>query len=76
MCYITNMAVRELGNFPTAGKLDRDRTRPLIERTYRVVPLKDGTFAVEIAITGTWPTTTARTFANEAEAEAWIVRHY
>jgi nitrous oxide reductase accessory protein NosL len=65
MCYITNMA----------------RTRPLIERTYRVVPLKDGTFAedgtfvVEIAITGTWPTTTARAFATEAEAEAWIARH-
>jgi hypothetical protein len=76
MCYITNMAVRELGNFPTAVKSDRDRTRPLIERTYRVVPLKDGTFAVEIAITGTWPTTTARAFANEAEAEAWIDRHY
>jgi hypothetical protein len=76
MCYITNMAVRELGNFPTVGKSDRNRTRPLIERTYRVVPLKDGAFAVEIAITGTWPTTTARTFANEAEAEAWIVRHY
>ena len=74
MCYITNMAVRELGSFPTVGKLDRDRTRPLIERTYRVVPLKDGTFAVEIAITGTYPTTTARAFATEAEAEAWIAR--
>jgi hypothetical protein len=31
MCYVTNMA----------------KTRPLIERTYRVVPLKDGTFVVE-----------------------------
>ena len=65
MCYVTNMA----------------KTRPLIERTYRVVPLNDGTFAedetfvVEIAITGTWPTTTARAFATEAEAEAWIARH-
>jgi hypothetical protein len=65
MCYITNMA----------------KTRPLIERTYRVVPLKDGTFAedgtfvVEIAVTGTWPTKTARAFATEAEAEAWIARN-
>jgi hypothetical protein len=58
MCYITNMA----------------RTRALIEKTYRVVRLKDGTFAVEIAITGTYPTTTARAFATEAEAEAWIAR--
>ena len=62
MCYIINMA----------------KTRSLIERTYRVVPLKDGTFAVEIAITGTRPTTAAKTFATEAEAEAeaeaWIAR--
>jgi hypothetical protein len=58
MCYITHMA----------------KTRPLIKRTYRVVPLKDGTFAVEIAVTGTRPTTAARAFATEAEAEAWIAR--
>jgi hypothetical protein len=75
MYYITNMVVRELGNFPTVRKLDRGRTRPLIERTYRVVLVKDGTFVVEIAITETWPTTTARAFATEAEAEAWIARH-
>jgi hypothetical protein len=50
------------------------KTRALIERTYRVVPLKDGTFAVEIAVTGTRPTTTAKVFATEAEAEAWIER--
>ena len=43
-------------------------TRPLIEKTYRVIPLKDGTFAVEIFITGTRPTTTARAFITEAEA--------
>jgi len=58
MCYIIQMA----------------KTRPLIKRTYRVVPLKDGTFAVEIAVTGTRPTTAARAFATAAEAEAWIVR--
>jgi hypothetical protein len=58
MCYVTNMA----------------KTRPLIERTYRVVPLTDGTFAVEIAVTGTRPTTAARAFPTAAEAEAWIAR--
>jgi hypothetical protein len=58
MCHITNMA----------------KTRPLIEKTYRLVSLKDGTFAVEIAIKGSRPTTTARAFATEAEAEAWIAR--
>jgi len=58
MCYIIQMA----------------KTRPLIKTTYRVVPLKDGTFAVEIAVTGTRPTTAARAFATAAEAEAWIVR--
>ena len=58
MCYITHMA----------------KTRPLIETTYCVVPLKDGTFAVEIAVTGTRPTTAARAFATEADAEAWIAR--
>jgi hypothetical protein len=59
MCYITDAA----------------KTRPLIEKTYRVIPLKDGMFAVEISITGTRPTTTARDFITEAEAEAWIARH-
>jgi hypothetical protein len=58
MCYIIEMA----------------KTRALIERTYRVVPLKDGTFAIEIAVTGTRPTTAAKVFATEAEAEAWIAR--
>jgi hypothetical protein len=56
MCYIIQMA----------------NTRALIERTYRVIPLKDGTFAIEIAVTGTRPTTVAKVFATEAEA--WIAR--
>ena len=50
------------------------KMRALIERTYRVVPLKDGTFAIEIAVTGTRPTTAAKVFATEPEAEAWIAR--
>jgi hypothetical protein len=59
MCYIVLMA---------------KTLRALIERTYRVVPLKDGTFAIEVAVTGTRPTTAAKVFASEAEAEAWIAR--
>jgi hypothetical protein len=59
MCYIILMA---------------KTLRALIERTYRVVPLKDGTFAIEVAVTGTRPTTAAKVFASEAEAEAWIAR--
>ena len=59
MCYIVLMA---------------KTLRALIERTYRVVPLKDGTFAIEVVVTATRPTTTAKVFATEAEAEAWIAR--
>jgi hypothetical protein len=50
------------------------RTHPHAEATYRVVPLKDGTFGVEVVIPETYPTTVSA-FATEAEAEAWIARH-
>jgi hypothetical protein len=50
------------------------RRRPIVQKIYRVVLRKDGTFVVEIDIPGTWPTTTAQTFLTEAEAEAWIER--
>ena len=58
MCHITTMA----------------RTHPHAEATYRVIPLKDGTFGVEVVIPETYPTTVSP-FATEAEAEAWIARH-
>jgi hypothetical protein len=48
--------------------------RPIVQVIYRVVPLKDGTFAVEIDIPGTWPTKTAQSFLTEVEAEDWIER--
>jgi hypothetical protein len=48
--------------------------RPIVQVIYRVVPLKDGMFAVEIDIPGTWPTKTAQSFLTEAEAAAWIER--
>ena len=50
------------------------RPRPIVQVIYDVVPRKDGTFAVKIDIPGTWPTTTAKSFSTEAEAEAWIER--
>ena len=39
--------------------------RPIVQVIYRVVPLKDGAFVVEIDIPGTWPTKTAQTFSTE-----------
>ena len=50
------------------------RIHPHAEATYRVVPLKDGTFGVEVVVPETYPTTVTK-FATEAEAEAWIIRH-
>jgi hypothetical protein len=50
------------------------RPLPIVQVIYRVVPLKDGRFAVQIDVPGTWPTTTAQTFSTQVEAEAWIER--
>jgi hypothetical protein len=50
------------------------RIHPHAEATYRTVPLKDGTFGVEVVIPETYPTTIT-TFSTEADAEAWITRH-
>ena len=50
------------------------RPHPHAEATYRIVPLKDGAFGVEVVIPGTSPTTVT-SFATEADAEVWITRH-
>lgn len=50
------------------------RTHPHAEASYRVIPLGDGSFGVEVSIPESYPTTVTR-FAGEAEAEAWIARH-
>jgi hypothetical protein len=42
--------------------------------SYRTVPLKDGTFGVEISIPGTYPTTMS-SFATESKAQEWIAKH-
>jgi hypothetical protein len=47
------------------------RVHPHAEATYRVIPLQDGGFGVEVAIPNTFPTTVSR-FPTEAAAEAWI----
>jgi hypothetical protein len=49
------------------------RTHPHAEATYRVIPLEDGGFGVEVEIPNTYPTTVSR-FATEAEAEKWIAQ--
>jgi hypothetical protein len=42
--------------------------------SYRTVPLKDGTFGVEISIPGTHPTTMS-SFETESKAQEWIAGH-
>jgi hypothetical protein len=47
---------------------------PHLEAVYRVIPLDDGKFAVEVAIPGTHPTKVTG-LDTQAAAEAWIERH-
>ncbi len=49
------------------------RMHPHAEATYRVIPLPDGTFNVEVGIPDRYPTTVSN-FADEAAAEAWIAQ--
>ena len=51
------------------------KTHPHAEATYRVIPLGDGSFGVEVKIPETYPTTVSK-FATEADAEAWITDHH
>jgi hypothetical protein len=50
------------------------KLHPHAEAIYKVVPLVDGTFGVEVVVPDTFPTH-IRGFATEAEAEAWIAAH-
>ena len=47
---------------------------PHINATYKVVPLKDKTFGVEVSVPGASPTTVS-SFATKADAERWIENH-
>jgi hypothetical protein len=50
------------------------RSHPHAEATYRVIPVQNGAFEVEVTIPESSPTKVSP-FASEAAAEAWIARH-
>ena len=50
------------------------RTHPQPEATYRVIPIDDGAFAVEVSIPERHPAKVSP-FATKADAEAWIADH-
>jgi len=50
------------------------KTHPHAEATYRVIPLEDGSFGVEVSIPENFPTT-VKPFGTEADAETWIAEH-
>ena len=50
------------------------RTHPHAKTTYRVIPIGDGAFAVEVSIPTSHPATIS-TFATKPDAEAWIAEH-
>jgi hypothetical protein len=51
-----------------------DKRHPHADATYRVLRRDDASFAVEVSIQDTAPTTVSA-FATKAEAEAWIAGH-
>ena len=51
-----------------------DRTHPHTDATYRILQQEDESFAVEVAIPGSYPTM-VKSFASTAAAEGWIARH-
>ena len=50
------------------------RTHPHADATYRVIPIEDRAFAVEVTIPETRPAKVSP-FATKADAEAWIAEH-
>jgi hypothetical protein len=51
-----------------------DRTHPHSDATYRIIQQEDESFAVEVEIPGTYPTT-VKPFASTEDAEGWIAKH-
>jgi hypothetical protein len=49
-------------------------THPHAEATYRVIPIEDGAFAVELSIPDSYPAKVSP-FATAADAVAWIAEH-
>jgi len=50
------------------------KIHPHAEASYRVIPLDNGSFGVEVSIPDSNPTTVSM-FKTEADAEAWIAEH-
>jgi hypothetical protein len=50
------------------------KTHPHAEAIYRVIPVDNGSFGVEVSIPDSLPTRVS-TFKTEADAEAWIAEH-
>ena len=50
------------------------KIHPHAEASYRVLPLNDGSFGVEVTIPDSHPTTVTKFDSSEA-AEAWISAH-
>jgi hypothetical protein len=50
------------------------RTHPHADATYRVFPVKDGAFGIEVIVPGTNPAVVTP-FVNEAAADTWVVNH-
>jgi len=50
------------------------KQHPHFGATYRIVPLEDATFAVEVSIPER-PPTTITSFVSHAAAETWIANH-
>lgn len=47
---------------------------PRADTTYRVIPLYDGAFGIEVTVAGSYPATVSA-FDTIEEAEAWIARN-
>jgi hypothetical protein len=50
------------------------KEHPHADASYRVVPQKDMTYGVEVAVPGSYPALVT-SFATEQKAEAWITEH-
>jgi hypothetical protein len=63
-----------LAGVSPARSIEMQKTHPHAEASYRVIPLENGSFGVEVSIPDTHPTTVSM-FKTEADAEAWIAEH-
>jgi hypothetical protein len=50
------------------------KEHPHADASYRVVPQKDMTYGVEVAVPGSYPALVT-SFTTEQNAEAWIAKH-